>query len=103
MKRFRHPFFALSLVACFLFVSGVLSSQAVAHTVHHAAHKAATHSSPLCSWLCAAGQVLQAFEFEVSGPFFSLVVIEPADPTTTDKPLASSPLSRAPPLHFFIS
>ena len=103
MKRFHHPFLAISLVACFLFVSGVLSSQAVAHTVHHAAHKAATHSNPLCSWLCAAGQVLQTFEFGVTGPFFSLVAIEPVDPTTTDKPLACSPLSRAPPVHFSIS
>ena len=103
MKRSHYPFFALSLAACFLFVSVVLSGQAASHSLHHAAHKAATHSSALCSWLCAAGQVLQAYEFEVSGPFFSLDLVVPVDPTTTDKPLVFSPFSRAPPCLAFTS
>lgn len=49
---------ATGLVVCILLLSGVVYPQVVAHAAHHAHHKAATHASALCTWMCAAGQVL---------------------------------------------
>jgi hypothetical protein len=41
--------------------------QTVAHAAHHAHHKAATHSTALCTWMCAAGQVQEqaSFNFQI--------------------------------------
>jgi hypothetical protein len=50
---------AVGLVACLLLLSALVYVQTVRHAAHHAHHQAATHASPLCSWLCAAGQGLE--------------------------------------------
>jgi len=47
------------MVVCLLLVSGLAYPQTVAHDGHHAHHTAKTHASALCSWVCAAGQVLE--------------------------------------------
>jgi hypothetical protein len=41
--------------------------QTLAHAAHHAHHKAATHSTALCTWMCAAGQAQESisFNFEI--------------------------------------
>ena len=41
--------------------------QTVAHAAHHAHHKAATHSTALCTWMCAAGQAQEhiSFNFQI--------------------------------------
>jgi hypothetical protein len=49
---------AASLVVCILLVGGLASAQSIAHESHHAHHQQATHGTVLCSWMCAAGQVL---------------------------------------------
>jgi hypothetical protein len=49
---------ALLLVVSIVIVGGLASAQAIAHESHHAHHQKATHASPFCSWMCAAGQVL---------------------------------------------
>ncbi len=59
MKRLRHPILAIFLVACVLFLGGVLSAQAVGHTVHHAHHNADMHSSALCAWAYAVSEFSQ--------------------------------------------
>lgn len=46
------------LVLCVLVVGGVASAQALSHNSQHAHHQKATHGTVLCSWMCAAGQVL---------------------------------------------
>jgi hypothetical protein len=51
---------ACLLVFCVLVVGGLASTQALLHDSHHAHHQKATHSTILCSWMCAAGQVLDA-------------------------------------------
>ncbi len=103
MKHLCRPFLAATLVACFLFVSVGLSGQATAHTLHHAHHKATTHASLLCSWACSAGQVLQAFEFSLHGPFLTFVFIKPKQFSAADLAVAWTPPSRAPPLSSSIS
>jgi len=49
---------ACLLVLCVLVVGGLASAQALTHESHHAHHQKSTHSTILCSWMCAAGQVL---------------------------------------------
>ena len=49
---------AALLVLCILGVSGLAAAQSITHESHHAHHEKATHGTVLCSWMCAAGQVV---------------------------------------------
>lgn len=49
---------AVLLVLCLLAVGGLASAQSISHESHHAHHHKATHGTVLCTWMCAAGQVL---------------------------------------------
>jgi hypothetical protein len=53
-------FLSILLVLCVLSVGGLAQAQSVEHAGHHAHHQAATHSTVLCSWMCAAGTVLDS-------------------------------------------
>lgn len=48
---------AVLLALCLLIVSGLASAQSITHESQHAHHQKATHSTVLCSWMCAAGHV----------------------------------------------
>ena len=79
-------FLSLILILCVLSVGGLAQAQSVEHAGHHAQHQAATHGTLLCSWMCAAGAVLDTavitFQAElspialVSRPHFAQVSIE---------------------------
>lgn len=58
-NRFRK-FLSLSLILCILAVSAIAQAQSAEHAGHHAQHQAATHGTVLCSWMCAAGTVLDS-------------------------------------------
>ena len=47
------------LVFSILVGSGFVSARSIAHETQHAQHQKATHGTVLCSWMCAAGQVLE--------------------------------------------
>lgn len=48
-----------ALLACSLLVlQGMVSLHAMEHASHHAHHGAAAHNTVLCSWMCAAGQIV---------------------------------------------
>jgi hypothetical protein len=50
---------ACLLVVCILVVGGLASAQSISHESHHNTHhQKATHSTSLCTWMCAAGNVL---------------------------------------------
>ncbi|MDP3089997.1 MAG: hypothetical protein Q8N04_04925 [Nitrospira sp.] len=51
---------ACLLVVCILVVGGLASAQSISHESHHnnQHHQKATHSTSLCAWMCAAGNVL---------------------------------------------
>lgn len=49
---------AAFLVFALLVLGGFASAQSIAHESHHAHHQKGTHSTTLCSWMCAAGQAL---------------------------------------------
>jgi len=51
-------FLSILLVLCVLSIGGLAQAQSVEHAGHHAQHQAATHGTLLCSWMCAAGTVL---------------------------------------------
>jgi hypothetical protein len=54
--RLNRQILVLPLVACLLLVPALASPAMVTHETQHAHHKAATHSSALCSWFCGVGQ-----------------------------------------------
>ena len=62
MSRLSRTLLIVGILACFVVMSGVVSSQAAAHSLHHVHHNAATHSTILCSLMCAAGQVVNGVE-----------------------------------------
>jgi len=70
MKHTVLKFLSILLVFSVLFVGGLAQAQSVEHAGHHAQHQAATHSTLLCSWMCAAGTVLDTavvtFQAELS-------------------------------------
>src|SRR5207249_2895553 len=55
---FNQRFLACLLVISLLVIGGFASAQALTHESQHAHHQKATHGTVLCSWMCAAGQVL---------------------------------------------
>jgi hypothetical protein len=55
-----RKFLSIVLVLSVLVVSGLAQAQSVEHAGHHAKHQSATHGTLLCSWMCAAGTVLDS-------------------------------------------
>jgi hypothetical protein len=97
MPRIVRQGIAISLVACLLLLAGLAFPQTVAHATHHAHHKAATHASPLCSWLCAAGQVLEAISFGHQPETDPLTVVAAQVPISPPGAILPAPSTRGPP------
>lgn len=76
MKHLRQPFLILNLIACLLIVGGVFANQSTAHSLHHDHHKATTHASVICSWMCAAGQVVEVADPVLDAPIYSISSVE---------------------------
>ena len=97
MIRFNRQILVLPLVACLLLVPALGSSAMVAHESQHAHHKAATHSSALCSWLCGAGQGFDLTDsvFAPTIVFLETLDIKSAD--QTNEAVSVFSLSRGPP------
>lgn len=76
MTRPLRTLFILGVLTCFLVMSGVVSSQAAAHSLHHVHHTAATHSTVLCSLMCAAGQVVNVDEPVLDAPLSILYALK---------------------------
>lgn len=99
MKKRLAQFLAAGLAACFLLLSGLVYPQTVAHAAQHAHHKAATHATVLCSWVCSAGQVLEGPAFGLQpdfGPLALARLLAAAEPSNTLLPVSTT---RGPP-HF---
>lgn len=90
-------FLSIVVVLCVLSVGGLAQAQSVEHAGHHAHHQAATHGTVLCSWMCAAGTVLDSavvsFQVERS-PIALLTLPQTAEPSIE---LCQTSTSRAPP------
>ncbi|MDQ6733603.1 MAG: hypothetical protein M3Z35_05710, partial [Nitrospirota bacterium] len=91
---------AVGLALCLLVLNGVMYPQTVAHAAHHAHHKAATHSTALCTWMCAAGQAQEhvSYNFQIE-----MEVVSPVDGFLAQQPIELhfvTPTTRGPPSFF---
>ena len=98
-----YPFrkvLSIALVLCVLAVGGLAQAQSAEHAGHHAQHQAATHGTLLCSWMCAAGTVLDSdvvlIQVERS-PVALIPLLQSPNPSI---PLCQTSASRAPPMLF---
>jgi len=98
MKSLRHPFFAFGLVACLLLAGGLFASQSAAHSLHHDHHNASTHASAICSWMCAAGQVIEVADPILDAPIFSIQMVDIPDTSLVHTTFLLSKFDRGPPL-----
>jgi hypothetical protein len=95
--RFNRQILVLPLVACLLLVPALGSSAMVTHESQHAHHKAATHSSALCSWLCGAGQGFDLIDSVFAPTFAFLETLDIKSADQTDDVVSTFSLSRGPP------
>ena len=97
MIRFNRQILVLPLVACLLLMPVLASPAMVTHETQHAHHKAATHASALCSWLCGVGQGFNLADaiFVPTIDFLATLNIESAD--QADLVVSVYSLSRGPP------
>jgi hypothetical protein len=88
---------SILLILCILAVGGLAQAQAAEHAGHHAQHQAATHGTLLCSWMCAAGTVLDTAVVFIQSEQSPIAVVSHPHPisASTERPQIFS--SRAPP------
>ena len=79
MIQFNRQILVLPLVACLLLVPALASPATVAHEGQHAHHKAATHSSAFCSWLCGVGQGFETSSIQFNSIFHPFDLLETHD------------------------
>jgi hypothetical protein len=85
--------FALWLVS----LSGIVYPQLTAHISEHAHHKAATHATALCSWLCIAADAVEGTSIHLA-PVEQVLLIEQAFLGSQISAILSvQPPARAPP------
>jgi hypothetical protein len=60
MKCAFRQVLSVVLVTCVIAVGGLAQAHSAEHLGHHAQHQAATHGTLLCSWMCAAGTMLES-------------------------------------------
>ena len=97
MSRRFSQVVVVALVGVLLLLSGLLYPATVPHTLHHAHHQAATHATALCSWLCAAGQVVESALPVLRAEFLLVASENPQILLSPSIPSSYRSLSRAPP------
>jgi len=97
MNRTTLKFVSVLVVLCVLSIGGLAQAQSVEHAGHHAQHQAATHGTVLCSWMCAAGTVLDSAVVSFQAEFSPIALVTTpyfAQPSINACQISSS---RAPP------
>jgi len=95
-SRTTHHILAISLSACFLVVSSLLTATTAKHATH-TRHDQTTHQQTWCGWLCAAGQAIHAPSLEPETVFTLLEKTGPNQQVNPSLLLTVPPQSRAPP------
>jgi hypothetical protein len=90
-------FLAILVVLCVLSVGGLAQAQSVEHAGHHTHHQAATHSTLLCSWMCAAGAVLDTAVVTFQAELSPIALIAPPHFGQPSIEICQTSSSRAPP------
>jgi hypothetical protein len=69
------------LVLCVLAIGGLAHAQSAEHGGHHAHHQAATHSTEICAWFCAAGQAIESASVQLNPQLQSIeqATVAPVD------------------------
>jgi hypothetical protein len=88
---------SILLVLCVLSVGGLAQAQAVEHAGHHAQHQAATHGTLLCSWMCAAGTVLDTAVVTFQAELSPIALNTPLNSAQPSIEVCQTSSSRAPP------
>ena len=47
----------LAVLGCLVLLNSAAFPQVVMHSMHHDHHSSSTHNSPICFWVCTAGQM----------------------------------------------
>ncbi|MGE0470642.1 MAG: hypothetical protein AB7L09_18925 [Nitrospira sp.] len=92
-----RKFLSIFIVLCVLAIGGIAQAQSAEHAGHHAQHQAATHGTVLCSWMCAAGTVLDTEVVLIQSERSSVAVIPPSYTIPIFSELPRISPSRAPP------
>ncbi len=98
MTRAIYRFVTVGLTASLLLLNGMVFAQTVEHAVHHARHQAATHATVLCSWMCAAGEILDAYQVPFENKPLIAGDAQIWVPVLSPPRLSVVPVSRPPPL-----
>ena len=99
MTRIQRILVCALLACALLAIQGIAALHAMEHVSHHANHGADAHRTVLCSWMCAAGQVVDG------APVTSIIERSPVDriepPTLRTIPwmAARTVPARGPPAH----
>jgi hypothetical protein len=88
---------AVLVVLCMLVVGGLAQAQLVEHAGHHAQHQAATHGTLLCSWMCAAGTVLDTAVVTFQAELSPIALNTPLNSAQPSIEVCQTSSSRAPP------
>jgi hypothetical protein len=91
---------SILLVLCVLSVGGLAQAKSVEHAGHHAQHQAATHGTLLCSWMCAAGTVLDTVAVTFQAELSPIALIAPPHFVQPSIETCQTSPSRAPPSFF---
>lgn len=97
MNHATLKFLSILLVLCVLSVGGLAQAQSVEHAGHHAHHQAATHGTVLCSWMCAAGTVLDSAVVQFQAELSLIALITLPNMAQPSIELCQTSPSRAPP------
>jgi hypothetical protein len=84
-------------VLCVLSVGGLAQAQSVEHAGHHAHHQAATHGTVLCSWMCAAGTLLDSAVVTFQAELSPIALITSLSSESSPIEVCQTSSSRAPP------
>ncbi len=98
MTRLSRTCLILGVLTCFVVVSGIVSSQAASHSLHHVHHNAATHSNILCSLMCATGHVVHAAEPVLDSQINIVHVLETSNVRPITLIVPTFRFSRGPPV-----
>jgi len=92
-----RKFLSIFIVLCILAIGGIAQAQSAEHAGHHAQHQSATHGTVLCSWMCAAGTVLDTEVVLIQSERSSVAAIPLSQAIPIFSELLRISPSRAPP------
>ena len=88
------------VLGCLLFLNSAALPQVVMHSLHHDHHSSSTHNSPLCFWVCIAGQMEESSNNPPPHISHIIEILHFPCVSPSLAPLASRQHARGPPTSF---